>query len=76
MPDQSFSFSNQSWKRLKKNKGALVGVGIITAAILISIFCYLIDTDNTPNADFQTVEIQAKSPGFKQLFLKIVKWRF
>jgi peptide/nickel transport system permease protein len=71
MPDQSFSFSNQSWKRLKKNKGALVGVGIITAAIFISIFGYLLAPDNTPNADFQTVEIQAKSPGFKQLFLKI-----
>jgi len=71
MPDQSFSFSNQSWKRLKKNKGALVGVGIITAAIFISIFGYLLAPDGTPNADFQTVEIQAKSPGFKQLFLKI-----
>jgi len=71
MPDQSFSFSQQTWKRLKKNKGALFGLVIIAIAIFITIFGYMVAPDGSPNADLQTVEIQAKKPGYSQLFLKI-----
>jgi len=71
MPDQSFSFSQQTWKRLKKNKGALFGLVIIAIAIFITIFGYMVAPDSSPNADLQTVEIQAKKPGYSQLFLKI-----
>jgi len=71
MQQQSFSFSSQTWKRLKKNKGATVGLLIILAAVFISVFGYLISPDSSPNADLQTVEIQAKKPGYTQLFLKI-----
>ena len=68
---QSFSFKQQTWKRLKKNKGALLGLFIITIAVLLALFGYLIAPDNSPNADLQTVEIQAKKPGYTQQFLKI-----
>ena len=68
---QSFSFWQQTWKRLKKNKGAIFGLIIISVAVFISIFGYLIAPDSSPNADLQTVEIQAKKPGYTQLFLKI-----
>ncbi len=71
MPEQTFSFSKQTWKRLKKNKGALFGLIIISVAVFITIFGYLIAPDASPNADLQTVEIQAKKPGFSQLFLRI-----
>ena len=71
MPQHSFSFSRQTWKRLKKNKGALFGLVIIAAAVFITIFGYLVAPDGSPNADLQTVEIQAKKPGYSQLFLKI-----
>ena len=71
MPEQSFSFSKQTWKRLRKNKGALFGLVIITLAIFVTLFGYLLAPDGSPNADLQTVEIQAKKPGFSQLFLKI-----
>ena len=71
MAEQSFSFSLQLWKRLKKNKGALFGIAIISIAVFISIFGYLLAPDASPNADMQTVEIQAKKPGYTQLFLKI-----
>lgn len=67
----SYSFSQQTWKRLKKNKGAVFGLVIIFIAVFTTIFGYLIAPDGSPNADLQTVEIQAKKPGFKQLFLKI-----
>ena len=69
--DQSFSFTAQTWHKLKKNKGALFGLLIIVLAIFISVFGYFIAPDATPNADLQTVEIQAKNPGYTQLFLKI-----
>jgi ABC-type dipeptide/oligopeptide/nickel transport system permease subunit len=71
MQQESFSFSRQLWARLKKNKGAMFGVTIIAVAIFISLFAYFIAPDSTPNADFQTVEIQAKQPGYIQQFLKI-----
>ena len=70
---QSFSFSQNAWKRLKKNKGAILGLSIIFLAILLGIFAYFISTDSTPNADRQIVELQARKPGFKQLFLKVKK---
>ena len=70
---QSFSFSQIAWKRLKKNKGAVVGSVIIILAIITGIFAYYIAPDSTPNADKQIVEIQAKQPGYKQLFLKLKK---
>jgi peptide/nickel transport system permease protein len=68
---QSFSFKAAMWKRLKKNRGAIFGLIVIIFAVLISIFGYVIAPDNSPNADLQTVEIQAKKPGYKQQFLKI-----
>ena len=71
MPEKSFSFSLQLWKRLKKNKGALFGLTVIGIAIFVSIFGYILAPDSSPNADLQTVEIQAKKPGYTQLFLRI-----
>ncbi len=71
MPQQSLSYNQQIWKRLKKNKSALLGLFIITIAVLLTIFGYLIATDNSPNADLQTVEIQAKKIGYTQQFLKV-----
>ncbi|MEO8109009.1 MAG: ABC transporter permease [Ginsengibacter sp.] len=67
--NESFSFTQNAWRRLKKNKGAMAGLCIIFLSILIAIFAYLIATDPTPNADRQMVEIQARKPGFTQQFL-------
>lgn len=68
---QSYSFKKQLWKRLKKNKGALFGLLIIILSFFIAVFGYFIAPDNSPNADLQTVEIQAKKPGYTQNFLKL-----
>lgn len=68
--DQSFSFSQNAWKRLKKNKGAMIGLFVIFLSFLTAIFAYYLSVDSTPNADRQIVEIQARNPGFTQLFLK------
>ena len=69
--EQPFSYRRQIWRRLKKNKTAFAGLIIIILSIVVSVFAYIIAPDNTPNADLQTVEIQAKKPGYTQLFLKI-----
>ena len=69
--EKSFSFRMQIWHRLQKNIGAMFGLILIGLAVFVSLFGYLIAPDATPNADMQTVEIQAKSPGYTQLFLKI-----
>ncbi len=71
MPEQSPSFQKQTWLRLKKNKGAMFGLIVIVLAFLIAVFGYLIAPDNSPNADLQAVEIQAKKPGYTQQFIKI-----
>ena len=68
---QSFSFKQQTYKRLKKNKGAVFGLCVIFMALFVSLFGYIIAPDNSPNADLQTVEIQAKKLGYTQQFLKI-----
>jgi peptide/nickel transport system permease protein len=70
------SFSHQAWKRLKENKGAMLGLVIILIAILAAVFGYYIVTDPTPNADRQVVEVQARRPGFRQLFLKVKKEKY
>lgn len=71
MTDNAFSFKAEMWKRLKKNRGALFGLAIILLAVVVAVFGYVLAPDNTPNADLQTVEIQAKKPGYTQQFLKI-----
>jgi ABC-type dipeptide/oligopeptide/nickel transport system permease subunit len=71
MAGKNFTLRTETWKRLKKNKGALFGLLIIILAVFISLFGYVIAPDNSPNADLQTVEIQAKKPGFTQEFLVI-----
>ena len=72
---QSSSFSQNAWRRLKKNKGAIAGLIIISLATVVGIFAYFLGTDSTPNADRQIVEIQARKPGYTQLLLKVKKER-
>jgi len=71
MADREISYTRQAWKRLKKNKGAVFGLVVIGITIFLALFGYFIAPDNSPNADLQTVEIQAKKPGYTQEFLKI-----
>lgn len=71
----SDSFFKKAWRRLRKNKGAVAGLFVIAVSILIALFAYFLGNDHTPNADRQIVEIQARKPGFKQLFIKVLKPR-
>jgi ABC-type dipeptide/oligopeptide/nickel transport system permease subunit len=66
----SGSFSYKAWRRLKKNKGAVLGMVVIILAVLVAFFAYLLAPDRSPDANRQIVEIGRKSPGFTQQFLK------
>jgi ABC-type dipeptide/oligopeptide/nickel transport system permease subunit len=64
-----------TWRRLKKNKGALFGMAIIAAAVIIAIFAYLVAPDSSPDANEMTVEIGGRKPGYTQQFLQIPRER-
>jgi ABC-type dipeptide/oligopeptide/nickel transport system permease subunit len=70
---KSFSFSQNAWRRLKKNKGAMSGLIVICLAVFIGIFAYYLGNDSTPNADREILEIMAAKPGFTQMFLLVKK---
>ncbi len=63
--------SSLIWQRLKQNKIALTGLCIIAFFLFVALFCYWLAPDNAPYANTQIVEIQAKNPGYKQMFIKI-----
>ena len=70
---KSQSISQNAWKRLRKNRGAVAGLVMIILATFMGVFAYYLAPDSTPNADREILEIQAKPPGFTQTFLKVRK---
>jgi peptide/nickel transport system permease protein len=58
-------------KKLWQSPTAVFGLSIIAMAVCIAIFAYPLAPDDSPNANFQTVELQARQPGYQQWFLKI-----
>ncbi|HMH34517.1 MAG TPA: ABC transporter permease [Puia sp.] len=64
-----------AWQRLKKNKGALFGLVVITGSVIMAIIAYLIAPDHSPYANRMMVEIGGRKPGFTQQFLLLKKER-
>ena len=75
MSEQSFSFTQASWKRLRKNKGAIFGLIIIGLAVIVAVFAYYIAPDSSPYANRIILEIGGNKPGFQQTFLLVKKER-
>jgi ABC-type dipeptide/oligopeptide/nickel transport system permease subunit len=68
---QSATSQKGIWKKLYKNKTAMVGLFIIFITVMVAVFGYVISPDNSVDADLQTIEIQSKPIGYTQQFLKI-----
>jgi len=69
------SLQRNIWRRLRKNKGAIFGIIIITISVILAIGAYLIAPDHSPDANRMIVEIGGRKPGFTQQFLLIKKER-
>jgi peptide/nickel transport system permease protein len=69
MNEQSLSFRQEAWRRLRKNKGAMAGLIMIILSILLAIFSYVIAPDPSPFANRIILEIGGEKPGFTQNFL-------
>lgn len=67
--------TRSTWRRLKRNKGALLGIVIIMLALLVALLAHVLAPDCTPNANRMIVEIGGQKPGFKQQFLLLPKDR-
>jgi peptide/nickel transport system permease protein len=67
------SFWQASWRRLKKNTGAMIGLVMISIAILIAIFGYFLSPDPSPFANRIILEIGGEKPGYTRQFLLVKK---
>lgn len=63
------SIQADTWRRLKKNTGAVLGMIIIAGAVIMAVFSYLIAPDHSPYANRMILEIEGQKPGFRQEFL-------
>lgn len=69
------SFGSAAWRRLRKNKGAVLGLIVIALATLVAVFAYFIASDSSPYANRIIVETGSKKPGYTQQFLLVKKER-
>ncbi len=72
---ENLSPNQKALQRLKNNKPAVFGLGLIAFSILVAIFGYTICPDSTPNANEQLPTIALKNPGFKVKILEVRKNR-
>jgi peptide/nickel transport system permease protein len=70
---RSTSFSQQAWKRLKRNKGAMAGLIVIIATLFAGVFAYFLSPDHTPYANGMVLEISGQKPGFSIQMLSLQK---
>jgi ABC-type dipeptide/oligopeptide/nickel transport system permease subunit len=68
-------FHRKTWRRLRKNKGAVFGMVVIFTAVVIAATAYWIAPDHSPDANRMILEIGGKKPGFSQEFLVLKKDR-
>ena len=60
---------NRFVRKIIKDRAAITGMGFIFFFILTAIFAPILVQDKSTDANRQTVEIQNRPPGFRQLFI-------
>jgi len=55
--NKKMSANRNTWRRLLRNKGALFGLIVIGAALLVAVVAYFIAPDPSPDANRMIVEI-------------------
>jgi peptide/nickel transport system permease protein len=69
------SFWQAAWRRLKKNRGAMVGLVMIIIAIMVAVFSYFLSPDPSPFANRIILEIGGEKPGYTRQFVLLKKDR-
>lgn len=59
------------WQKLKRNKGAFIGLIVIGLSIFTALFGYWLAPDSSPYANRMILEIGGRSPGFTAQFLML-----
>src|SRR3954464_6598609 len=65
----------KTWKRLLKNKPAILSLVIISIAVILAIIGPSVAPDKTPDADDQVLELANVNTGFKVKMLLVQKNR-
>ncbi len=65
------AFTQQAWKRLRRNKGAVAGLAVIILALLAAVFAYYLAPDGTSYANRMVLEISGQKPGFSVHMLSV-----
>lgn len=73
MNEKPKSLQQLAWKRLKKNRLALVSICFVFICIFISVFCYLLVSDHTPDANTMIPQLALKHVGFSVKMLEVKK---
>lgn len=73
MSSTTTTSSQAAWRRLRKNKGAIAGLIVISLAVLVAVFAYFIAPDNSPYANRMILEIGGEKPGTTRQFLQVKK---
>lgn len=69
----SRSLSLAAWLRLKNDRLAMFGLVLIVLCVFVSITCYVIIPDTSPDSDTQILEIENRKPGFSVDILRKTK---
>lgn len=69
------AFTQQAWKRLRRNKGAVAGLAVISMALVIAVFAYVLAPDGTSFANRMVLEIGGQRPGFSVHMLSLQQSR-
>lgn len=67
---KSISLNEKAWRRLKRNRSAMVGLTIIVLSVLLSVFAYVAAPDNSPSGNEQILQLETHPPGFAIKILK------
>lgn len=65
------AFTQQAWKRLRRNKGAVAGLTVIILALVVAVFAYFLAPDGTSHANRMVLEIGGQRPGFSVQMLSL-----
>ena len=65
------TYTQAFWKRLRKNVGAMFGLGIIVLCVLLAVFAYFIAPDDTTNANRMNVEVGGMKPGYTLQYIQL-----